>query len=518
MVLKHYLPFFTAAALLGLVLLCIYPYYQYYIDPDGVAYLTVARRYATGDMASAINGYWSPLSCWLIALLLKAGCLPIPAAVIVNAIAAIGFLFISQSFFLKFNISTTTQWLLGFTLSLFLCFAVFWQLFADLWGDFFLLCALRVFLHPRFSSVPALWATAGALGALAYFSKAYALPFFLLSAICVTYRITQQKPYLWLRMCGAIFSTLFVISIPWLWFLHNKYQDWTTGTAGALNLSWYLIGHPFFKPGVHLLLPPVYPDSPYYWEDPWVVNGPAPHFWDSPHLFSLQLVRIGYNVMKLFTSLNELSSFAVLSMLMATGVLWSARVRKHVGEDLRLPAMCMLLFPLGYLLINFESRYLWYLLPLCMILLARALQSVAASEKKWLVAIMHAVVLVSFLIFPAWKMKDMYREGQAEYALSQYTKAHSISGSFTSNSLPGEETQRIVRYAWFSGNAYYSTVPTDSAWAALLPEMRAYHVRYYVHLQHGMDDAHFQLKDEQGRDFPEVTGGEIRGVRIFQVE
>jgi len=132
------------------VLYGIYPYYQYYVDPDATAYLTISKRYATGDYTNAINGYWSPLSCWLTAAMIKNGFTAMCAAVIVNTIAAIGFLYIAQSFFLKLAVARTFQWLLQVTLALFLCYAVFWQLFDDLWECFFLLCALRIMCAEQF--------------------------------------------------------------------------------------------------------------------------------------------------------------------------------------------------------------------------------------------------------------------------------------------------------------------------------------------------------------------------------
>jgi hypothetical protein len=42
---------------------------RFYIDPDGVNYLDVANAYARRDWAHAINGYWSPLYSWLLAII-----------------------------------------------------------------------------------------------------------------------------------------------------------------------------------------------------------------------------------------------------------------------------------------------------------------------------------------------------------------------------------------------------------------------------------------------------------------
>src|SRR5437899_2139704 len=42
---------------------------RFYIEPDGVNYLDVARAYLRRDWTNALNAYWSPLYSWLLALI-----------------------------------------------------------------------------------------------------------------------------------------------------------------------------------------------------------------------------------------------------------------------------------------------------------------------------------------------------------------------------------------------------------------------------------------------------------------
>ncbi|HYB60236.1 MAG TPA: hypothetical protein VEH50_02045 [Methylomirabilota bacterium] len=41
---------------------------RFFIEPDGVNYLDVARAYLRGDLHAAVNSYWSPLYSWLLAV------------------------------------------------------------------------------------------------------------------------------------------------------------------------------------------------------------------------------------------------------------------------------------------------------------------------------------------------------------------------------------------------------------------------------------------------------------------
>ncbi len=509
---RRYTPFFASATLMCVVLCIIYPHYQYYVDPDSTAYLTIARRYATGDYQRAINGYWSPWACWLTAGLMSTGLGAILSGVIVNAAGAVGLLFISQSFFLKFGITDKLQWLFNVTLALFLCYAVFDQSFDDLWECFFLLGSLRLMICEEFKRRPGLWVLYGLMGTLAYFAKAYSFPFFLLNTVCCVYFVVGGNVAQWLKISAVAIAVMLFGSHFWIVALHHKYGIWTTSTAGSLNMSWYLVGHPQWKEEIKLLLPPAYDNSPYYWEDPYFANGATPHFWSSWHLFGLQFLRGGLNVFKLFMSMIKLSVFfPFISIVLARFVM---RQRSKSTAPAFTVALSFLLFPLGYLLINFESRYIWYILPLGMLATGLFIQNHLSQGKKTLAIVFPYLFAISFLICPAWRMGTMYNEGMHEYTIAQQLRTMNIHGSFTSLAKPGIEVQQIERLAYFSENQLYSNPqPANCSMKDVLSEMRRYHVRYFF--AWGASEAPFT--DERGDVFPEITKGSIPGLRVFQV-
>ena len=505
---QKYTPFIASALLMYAVLYIIYPHYRYYVDPDGTAYLTISQRYADGIFVQAINGYWSPWSCWLTALLIKAGLQPIPASVIINSIGAGALLYISQSFFLKFRIERMLQWVLNMSLIVFLCFAIFWQSFDDLWECFFLLSALRIMLNNQFTARPALWVAMGCMGALAYFAKAYAFPFYILNTVCCVYFITHKDKGQWLKICAVAIITMVAFSTPWIYALNYKYGIWTTSTAGSLNMSWYLVGHPYWRDGIKLL-PPAYPDSPYYWEDPYVSNGVTPHFWSSWHLFGLQFLRIGLNVYELVVSMLQLSVFVPLIALAALFSFRNQKLRSLFDGQLKIIACSFLLFPVGYLLVNFESRYLWYMLPLGMVMMGVLLKAIKNAITTWFQNLIYLLLSLSFTIYPVWQLSKMYDVGRNDHEIAQELKNLGIHGSFTSTCKPGGEMQSIIRIAYFSGNAYYLIpypgIPHDS----LLYEMKRYQVNYFI----TYDGSSYapELKDEV---FLNENGIRVTGIYI----
>jgi len=502
--LQKYYPFFASALLMWIVLWLIYPHYQYYIDPDGTAYLTISKRYAGGDIQRAINGYWSPWACWLTAGLIKLGLQAIPASVIINALGATGFLYISQSFFLRFGIVRKMQWMLNITLAFFLCYAIFWQSFDDLWECFFLLGALRLMLIEEFKNRPALWVIMGVIGALAYFAKAYSFPFFILNTICCAWFIAKGNKIQWLKISFVAVGVMVLCGLPWIVALHHKYGIWTTSTSGTLNMSWYLVGHPHWKPGIDLLIPPAYPDSPYYWEDPWFANGDTPHFWDSWHLFGLQILRLGYNLYKLLRSMLELSVFFPVVAVIALFSLKAKKLAAIFNDDKRILILSFLLFPIGYLLVNFESRYIWYMMPLGMVIGGLIIQQYTSvlSDLRF-----QFLFILTFLIFPSWEFYKMYNVGIDAWKIAQELKQRQIQGSFVAYAEPGSGIQRLERIAYFSGNSLYIITKKEFPEPQLLNQIRLYHINnklVYDESSYSADLKRSQMLDEQQNSIPAI--------------
>jgi hypothetical protein len=458
--------------LMWCLLFVLFPHYRYYIDPDGVAYLTIAQRYAAGDYLRAINGYWSPWSCWLTAALIKMGIAAIPASVVINAAGAGCFIAISNSFFTFFRLQKERIWLNG-ALLVFCCYAVYAQSFDDIWECFFLLSALRMMASTRFLSQPGLWLLTAVAGSLAYFAKAYSFPFFILNTLVSVYFLAERKITVCIKVSAFVIGFMVLFSLPWIIALHYKYGIWTTSTAGSLNLSWYLVGHPFWKEGIDLLIPPPYPDSPGHWEDPFVANGPAPHFWTSWYYAGYQLLRLGLNAWKFTYSVAQLSPMLLVVLFVAV-LRWYRKKKEWVttaAQQVVIMSACI--FPLGYALINYESRYLWYVLPVAM---AAVLKYPATPWAALPRRIMAPLIAISFILYPLWRLAGMYNDGKDEFEVAAQLKKAGLQGSFT-----GREHQRIMgRLAYFWGTQYYYTTNLRAREESYIADAQRYRVNYYV--------------------------------------
>jgi hypothetical protein len=510
--LHKYRPFFVAAALLCLVVSLLYPYLQYYVDPDATAYLTISKRYASGDYATAINGYWSPWSCWLTALFIKIGSSVMSGAIIANTLAGVGLLFVTQLFFLKYDIEQFAQWAMQLALVVFLSYAVYYQNFDDLWECFFLLYALRIIVSHRFTYTPILWVVAGVFGALAYFAKAYSFPYFIISTICIVFYITRawKKEHFsrWLRICGVAIGIMLLLSSPWIYALHEKYGIWMTSTAGKLNMSWYLVGHPELNNMFKHIVPPVYPNAISYWEDPWFVNGATPHFWDSWELFVRQLMKIAHNGLKFILSSMQIS----LMFLWVCGYLLMLVFDKNMKRKYRMYYPLLIaftLFPLPFFLINFEARYIWYMLPLSMLLGVVIIERNQNSPKKWVL-----IFAISYIVFPVYGINKMWNDGKAAYELSQQLKQKDLNGRIASNVVFGmKEGVEMQRLVYFSGSQYSIMPEPTSTFQELLPELSKWGIEYYYY--YPKYNQGWKIVDENDNPFPQVA--EFKDVKIYRI-
>jgi hypothetical protein len=485
-----YTPVITSALLLWAVLFFVFPHYQYFIDPDGTSYLTISARYAAGDYLRAINGLWSPWACWLTAILIKAGMAAIPASVIVNAFGATGFMVVAHALYLRFDMSRGLQWLFALVMVVFSAFAIFWQSFDDLWQCFFVLLILRIMLAERYSQRPMLWVLVGVVGGFSYFSKAYSLHFLVLSTIGCSWFLSGRNLKLMVGMVVVPIVVALIFSFPWIYALHFKYGTWGASTAGKLNISWYLMGHPFYKDGIDILVPPIYNNSVYYWEDPGQVNGKTYGFLDSLYLFGYQFLRVGYNGLMLLLCLLQLSViFPVVNVYMAARLAFQKKFPR-ITVDEQVLYITVLLLPAGYLMVHLESRYLWLTIPPVIIVVTRFIQQYSFKTDRGR-SLARATFAASLLLFPVWQLIKMKDVGKEEYTFAMKLKSAGLTGvDIVSNLHP-----RILSKAcYFSGNRFYQVekqVPAKTKLEQLeekplntqrlVADIKKYGIRYYLY-------------------------------------
>lgn len=450
----------------------LYPHFRDAVDPDGTSYLWLARRWVAGDWSRAANGYWSPWSIWLTAAGMRLGLPEIPAAGVQSTVGALLFLWASLRLFGRLALPLRQQAWFTAGLAGFLLYALFVQWFNDLWTSAFLLLSLEMLLDPAFGRSKRAWVLHGVFGALAYFAKAYSLPFFALSTMICGWWITGGDVRRWVALIAVSGGVAAMVCLPWWMALHARYGFWTLGTAGALNLSWGLLGHPIFVDGPQSLLPPPYPDSIVFWEDPATVNVRMVHFWDSPRMALEQVLR-------LFPMGQRLGHNAfVLSLALPVAAWHSARVlfRKAGGAQrpqLRILALQILLFPAGFILVHSESRYFWYLVPV-----VAAFAGLWMPRRTRLQAILIPAVALSFWVDPLLSVSQLWEDGRADKAAAARLVAAGLRGGFATSGPALPPYAACCRIAYFSGVPYWAGAGDCRSPEIVAREMRRHDVRF----------------------------------------
>jgi hypothetical protein len=518
------LHFVVPALLLCTLVWFLWRYFQYYIDPDAISYLNITRHYVDGDYAHAINAFWSPMGYWLTAMLVKATGWPLFAsAIIVNTIPALGIVLCGQLLFHKFRSSSMERWGFGLMSAIFWAYATYYQSFTDAWQFFFLIAGLLILLNKSFLQSPFQWLLIGIIAALSYYGKAYSFYFFPLMILMVaTWKLKARGRifnFKKLILILAVSVGIMMLAIaPWIYLIHEKYGIWTSSTAGTLNMSWWLVGTQEFRTGVTVLVPPPYKGSLFYFEDPYLLQGPLTHFWDSPRLFIKQILRTGYNFISWVSSANRISTFYFFTWLLCILLIFR-RNNIFVTTDKKILIAIFLVFPLPYWLLTFDGgRYLWFTIPLvCIFTLDIAEHLLFPKLNKKLRLIFTAIFFISFMVTPLNEMKAMLKVGNSEYKMAQHLQKSGITGgSFASNRSYADGAATMIRLAWFSQNAWYCHTLNKFSTEEILRDAERYHVKYYFYFYNGAGDD-YRFKDLEGNYLPDITNGTIEGLKVYQI-
>ena len=211
------------------------------INPDGVAYLRLARYYAEGRLDMAIEGHCSPLLSWLIAPLVRVGMPPMAAARGILLLAGLGLTLAAWLLLLRVGLSGPFRWAATICIAAMALYHSIYVLTPDLLVAAILTIYFWLSLNPSVVDQPRAAFKCGLVAGLAYLAKTYALPFFVLHfcVLMIVYARKQDR-HKGLRALRAISIGLAgaaVLALPWVTIISVKYGRPTISTIGAKTYS-----------------------------------------------------------------------------------------------------------------------------------------------------------------------------------------------------------------------------------------------------------------------------------------
>jgi hypothetical protein len=403
----------------------IYPVYRFMHGCDGMAYFSIARNFASGNYADAVNAYWSPLISWLPVLPFKAGFNELVSFRIINS--AIGFLCllmlerISSDF--SFN-SEKSRMVFLITLSITGSFVI--QQFAlgsvnpDLISALLLLIYFRLSLSGKIFKNPLI---TGLLAAAMYYSKAYCFYFFIahFSLISlITY--FQKRDSALLKKYALSLLFLVILIMPRVLLIKEKYGIYTLSTAGVYNQTMLNKGkfdHDFTTAG---LVPPPNENAVFAWEDIYLVYQMMGWEMKPNHDLKkkLTIFRHSFTELAIISLRYPVMIFAGIFLLLA--LIKQLREKRF---ELNFSAHLFLFSAIltgGYLYFFLEARYVWSVILLCLLWSIYFISQFSFKRITILIAGFSAIILLNYYPLKEVLQSINNEPWKREYMLSEQMK------------------------------------------------------------------------------------------------
>lgn len=369
--------FWVLASLLAVLMLAWVSYQnRFELNPDGVAYLSIAEHYAGGRWHDAINAYWSPLLSWMMAPFILFGLSAQTAFSVVNFFTG-SFILLFGSWYLARVIKNRAAAIIYFILALPVAiYLMTVNVTPDVLVVAWMLSAVAIFSWAlkqiiQTKSLAILFRVAAVLaifGFLGYVTKIYLQVVFVLFIIffaCIYYFKTRnqkeslKKSSLFLLVtliCYGIFCLLWVLPIS------MKYDYFTFGSSYAFNNTqgW---------PQKRLILPPPHQNSISAWEDPTLIldfkqADDAEKVSESKNSLLYRLEKIYQNFPEYINKVGGLWIFVYMPVFIATAYFIYRQKRQYFDSPIEISLMLFLTYFAIYIPLGGPGnhRYQWPML------------------------------------------------------------------------------------------------------------------------------------------------------------
>lgn len=501
----------------GIILLS---HYHHQINPDGISYITIAKKYLRGDFSNAINGYWGPLLSWLLVpfLFLKLPSLVAARLVLLltGALTLKGIIRLSASL----DLEETTRTVLVLSLIPIVLYFSFFMTTSDLLVTCFLVYYYSLIFDKHYgeSGDSRKGFFCGLLGGLAYLSKAYALPFFFGHFLIINIyywfiaKGKKEKKNI-LRNLTLGLAVFVFLSGFWSALISVKYGFLTFSTAGSINYARVgpeAKGPPYEYQG---FLPPPNETAVAANEDPINIEIIKWSPFSSLENLNHQKKIIFSNLSKTISLIQSFSLFSI-AIIIGAGVSFALFLSSGIKVQRNIPFLFLttfLLFLSGYLVFSVEERYLWPNFIFLILMGGYLLDKLFEGKKNRLFLIKYILTsafALSVVIFPLRQYKKYSSTiGSGKDINSLSKRLSGIKGNIGSNS----NWHASLYLSYSLESRYYGMPKKGISYEELENELKKKKIDYYFIWGLSQDNQFFLKK------YREVTGGEIQNLRIYSL-
>lgn len=459
-------------------------FFRYWINPDATSYISIAEKYIRGDVWHAVNAFWGPLVSWLLMPFIAFGASPALGAKMLSLCIGVFAIASIHCLSRRFEISDSQRLLsLLFLLPTFLFFTLY-DFTPDLLLASFLAFYLYVLLDRDYPRSARQGAACGIFAALAYLSKAYALPFFVLHfALCnafVYIKGDRQKRRLVLRSCLLGYAVAIAISGIWIGCFSAKYGRFIFCSAGKYNHERLGFAERGLPPIYKRFLVPPNETATHAWEDPNYIRLKSWSPLQSVQAFKYQIGMVRSAIVLSIMAYNWFSLFSIAILAVMLVSLCTQAGESMVAQRTDLFSMLAIgIYSCGFLPLGIvQERYMlicdFLLVLLGVQLIAAAQRGKHLSEKRK--AAILVLLLISFCVMPARALKKHANEGRSSYLMSvRLTDECHIKGDIVSNANYAD----MLQVAFWTGNRYFGILDDSIPEPQLLDTLRTHNIAYY---------------------------------------
>ena len=523
--------FFTAAI--------IFPYVRWYADnPDTFQYLAITSKYISGDWSHAVNGYWSPMISWLLAIPLLFFNDELLVFKILQFLIGLFTLWQWSRLLNQTNIQNPWKNILLFVIIPFLLDYSLLNLTPDLLFIGVLFMLLNFLIAGDISSNKYNAGKVGLTGGLLYLTKAFGFPFFIAITLTLIFFESRRKTrnqFVW-KNIFILYGIFFLISSIWILSMSLHYGHFTISKAAQFNMSRDAAPLPGRSENLPIL------DKG--------LNEPQPHSvsaWESPgeYINKEQITPFNFTSEYLQIVKRNLSSIYYFDFRHQSGIIFLVFFflslifisKNKILEQrwLLISLLSVLLLYVGYSLILVHSRYTWINNLLMMLMSVYFIQSII--RKKNLQILSSALIIFLLLLSLKRPVKEILFTSDKDYSV--FLISMSIRNPFVTMWIFYRTDFQLKRVEYeimstgiISGNvaSLKNTESDRDAYTSALRILQNTNCRYFGQLDDAekFDKQQAELKDkninyliiwkntEWGNDAP-VYYDVVSGIRIYSI-
>ena len=503
------------AGVYSLVALVLLPHYQDNLYPDAISYISIAHKYLRGDFANAVNPYWAPLVSWAMVPFMSIGFDALQSIKLVSIGGGMLAIVATGRLLRCFDVAPSIARAL--LVSLIVVMLYFSMSMAT--PDLLLTACLIAYLGVVFNrSYPSDWtsgALCGALGGLAYLSKHYGLPFFIIHFTLVNawycFR-RDNKSSIVTSACAGV-ATCLLIALPWSAAISARFGQFTIGTSGART-------HAYAGPhtrgdtlGPHGFVAPPDATATSAWEDP---SSDMLESWSplaSRENFLHQARIVGQNVWSVAVFFFHFSALAV--PILVVSVVTAQRDRER--HRLMMLPLTLVLYVAGYLGIWVEERYMWPAALLFVLIAGVALTRWLSRTRLPKPAVLMAtgICATSFAIMPAM---ELVREFDAGRELRELGVSLRDQYGVRGNIAAHNQYRTPLYLTYHIGGRFFGTSNRGLSEAQVERLLLEHQINFYFVWTSARDTKPLPGFLAKYQEVADIGNGSFAGLRVYRIQ